>query len=257
MTVQLPNVIFVTGASRSGTTLVSRIVARNEKVAWLREQHYFGDIVPVDSAQQVLSAGQATQTVAWISARYREDLWNARIETCDRTFAQQLVKQLPATDLTAYNLFLRATTALTSTTSPHIPCEQTPRNIFYAHNLLEAYPEARIIHVVRDPRAVLASQKNRWAMRANGNDGVPLSETVRVRMNYHPFTVTRLWNSANAKAQELKQHPRFCIVRFEDLTSDPQTTIRRVCQFLHLEYSAQMLDVPQWGFLSPDKCRTK
>ncbi|NIP95612.1 MAG: sulfotransferase, partial [Akkermansiaceae bacterium] len=39
-----------------------------------------------------------------------------------------------------------------------IPCTQTPRNVYYLREILGAYPDARVIWMVRDPRAVLCSQ---------------------------------------------------------------------------------------------------
>ena len=41
------------------------------------------------------------------------------------------------------------------------PCDQTPRNVFYIKDILELYPEARIINMIRDPRDVLLSQKRK------------------------------------------------------------------------------------------------
>jgi hypothetical protein len=35
--------------------------------------------------------------------------------------------------------------------------------------------------------------------------------------------------------------------RFEDLVADPATETAAICEWLGIEYSAAMLDVPQWG----------
>ena len=40
--------------------------------------------------------------------------------------------------------------------------DQTPRHVFYIGELIEMYPGAKFVHMVRDPRAVLLSQKRKW-----------------------------------------------------------------------------------------------
>ena len=54
-----------------------------------------------------------------------------------------------------------------------IPCDQTPRNVFYIADILELYPEARIINMIRDPRDVLLSQKRKWKRRFLGGSDMP------------------------------------------------------------------------------------
>ena len=69
-------------------------------------------------------------------------------------------------------VFAAAVHQLAQAAGKSIPCEQTPRYIFYARALLEIYPTAQIVHMVRDPRAVMASQKMRWQRRRLAADGV-------------------------------------------------------------------------------------
>ena len=78
--------------------------------------------------------------------------------------------------------------------------EQTPRNIFYISKLLKFYPQAKILHMIRDPRAVLFSQKNRWRRRGLGSN-TPLYNTIRVFVNYHSYTVTNLWKKSDEIGQ--------------------------------------------------------
>jgi hypothetical protein len=128
-----------------------------------------------------------------------------------------------------------------------IACEQTPRNVFYAAELLAALPRVRLVHIVRDPRAVLASQKNRWRLRKLGARNLPFSESVRTWLNYHPLTMANLWVKATQAALRLSEHPRVRIVRFEDLAERPDAEIRALCGFLGVDYEPGMSEVPHWG----------
>ena len=50
---------------------------------------------------------------------------------------------------------------------------------------------------------------------------VPRYESLRVWVNYHPYTMARLWSQATRAALELADHPRVTLLRFEDLVREP------------------------------------
>lgn len=237
--------IFVTGASRSGTTLVSRILGNHSLVLGLRELHYFGELFDPEKGSRSLDHNTLAQLAQQLSARQRDDLWHAQINPEDREFAETLLAEQPCSN--GFELFSRVTKALALAEGKRVPCEQTPRNIFYAKRLLEHYPNAHVVHLLRDPRGVMASQKNRWKMRKLGGGNVPWQELVRVRLNYHPITMSKLWNKATEVALELADHPRCHLIKFEALTDDPEQTVHRLCAELGMEFDPNMLAVPHWG----------
>jgi hypothetical protein len=128
-----------------------------------------------------------------------------------------------------------------------IPCEQTPRNVYYIGEILDIFPEARVINMVRDPRDVLLSQKRRWKRPFLSGGDVPRSQAVRYWINYHPITISKLWNSAVAAGDSWAGDPRVYTMRFEDLVSDPDRHVRNICDFVGIGYDPSMLDVPQIG----------
>lgn len=237
--------LFVTGASRSGTTLVSRILGNHAQVLGLRELHYFGELFDPRSGTHELETKTLVSLAQKLSARQRDDLWHAQVGADDIVFAEDLLAGLPRRD--GFALFAQATTKLAQADGKKIACEQTPRNIFYAKQLLEHYPDAHIIHLLRDPRGVMASQKKRWQMRKLGGGNVPWQELVRVRMNYHPITMSKLWNKATELALALADHPRCHLVKFESLTDAPEQTVGQLCTEIGLNFDPNMLKVPHWG----------
>ena len=68
---------------------------------------------------------------------------------------------------------------------------------------------------------------------------------MRTWVNYHPYTVARLWRGASAIARQLQNHPRLSVVRFEDLLESPEATMRDLCERIHIDYEPAMLDVGQ------------
>jgi len=239
--------IFVTGASRSGTTMLARMLGAHSAIMTLNELHYFGSLWDPDDADRRFSARELSELAAVLLARQNKGLWGERPTEVERAWGRRLVRRLPTADCTAAGLYAAVLRRLSEDARKTFACEQTPRNIFYASRLLELYPQARVVHIVRDPRAVLASQKNRWRVRKLGAAHMPFREMLRSRVNYHPLTMSQLWNRATEQAQRLESHPRVLLLRFEDLAEDPAAGARRLCAFLGLKYEPEMLEVPRWG----------
>ena len=239
--------IFITGASRSGTTLLSLMLRNHRDVFGLKELQYFGDAWDPRDARRRFTRAEAIAAAATMLACQEHGVLAHATGTEHRRQAARLVDALGSSGTDPVELFAGIAHRAAQAGGKKIPCEQTPRYIFYARELLEVYPAAEVVHIVRDPRAVMASQKMRWQRRRMAADGrrLPRYEALRVWVNYHPFTVARLWTRATVAALALADHPRVTILRFEDLVSRPETTLRGLCERLGLEYDERLLDVPQ------------
>lgn len=247
MSMQLPHVaapmIFVTGASRSGTTLMSQVLGRHSEVRSLREMHFFGSKWNIHGESSVLSAREVPMAVAEMLATQhgdRRDRQAAELRDAQRA----VIETLPQGACSA-ELFAATVTTLAQRAGRRIPCEQTPRNIYYARSLLAQFPAARFVHLLRDPRGVMASQKYRWRKRAllASPSNMSRLHQARLWLNHHPYLFARLWNTATADAWALRAHPRFRLVKFEQLIADPERTIRDLCAFLEIDFEPEMLDV--------------
>lgn len=243
---QQARIVFVTGASRSGTTVLSRVLGNHPMILWSRELHYFGDLCPADAARR-LDDQEIEHLAAMVFSRHARNLWEKGPTPPERLRARQLRETLAPEQRTGYGLFSAAMACLAADAGKPIICEQTPRNVFYAQSILEHLPKASFVHLVRDPRAVVASQKNRWKMRMLGASHIPVQETIRTWVNYHPVTMARLWVSATDAGLRLADHPRFRLLRFEDLLTTPEDCVRSLCDFLEVPFERDMLLVPKWG----------
>jgi hypothetical protein len=239
--------IFVTGASRSGTTMLARMLGEHSSVRSFNELHYFGELWDPFAKDVSEARSRLIELATTLLVRETRGLWGGRPTSDDIAWAESVVEQLPLQGATPSALFAAVARRLAADAGKTWACEQTPRNIFYAERLLELYENAYIVHIVRDPRAVLASQKNRWKLRKLGADHLPVSEMLRNRVNYHPYTMSRLWAKANEEALRLRDRPRVRVVRFEDLAAEPEAESRKLCEFLGLPYEEAVLDVPKWG----------
>lgn len=115
-------------------------------------------------------------------------------------------------------------------------CEQTPQNIFYTDDIKSIFPDAKFIHIIRDPRDVLLSQKRKWKRFSQGAKFIPIHETIRAYFNYHPYTISKIWNSVVSKALSEKIYT----LRFEDILKHPRESVMGLCEEVGLSYEKDL-----------------
>lgn len=101
--------------------------------------------------------------------------------------------------------------------------DKTPTNTLDWPRLLECWPDARFIFLLRHPASIVASY-----MR--GHDDRTVESSTR-----HIGRFVEAIEDARAKLPGLT-------VRYEDLTSDPETVSRELCSFLGVPWERGMLD---------------
>lgn len=91
--------------------------------------------------------------------------------------------------------------------------EKTPSNLYAFEAFLNHFPAGRVLYVVRDPRAVIASLLKR---------GMSLRRAISI------------WLVEVAICERLSSHPRVLRVKYEDLVQDTVSTLHRVITFLNV-----------------------
>ena len=243
---KLDKMLFVVGNSRSGTTMMGRILGNHTDVFTFGELHFFGQLwSPASTA--VLAEDATKELAAKLLCIQREGYRTHRQYNNYQKEARELCEGLSDKKLLPPELFSAFLSYETSRNDKSIPCDQTPRNVFYIHEILNYYPQAKIVNMIRDPRDVLQSQKRKWKRRFLGGTDLPIKETLRDWINYHPITISRIWNTAVTAADKFSDNDNVITIYFEKLLADPEKTIEAICDFVKIDFSASMLDVPQVG----------
>lgn len=95
--------------------------------------------------------------------------------------------------------------------------------------------DLRVVHVIRDPRAVAYS----WTTRVQRPEDPSGSYMTR----YSPFRASREWNLQNASLGLLAHGQTPVLrVRYEDLVSGVKPTLRRICEFAGLAVDGSEFD---------------
>ncbi len=237
--------IFISGNSRSGTTMMSRILGNHENIFPFEELHFFDELLSFTSTESSLSDDRAIKLYATLCAVQRNGYFGSRNHENFINEAAESLKNLPG--LSPLQLFDKFLIDESLRNHKTIPCEQTPQTIFSLDTILESYPGDRVIIMVRDPREVLLSQKYKWMRRKFSGGKIPFKESLRARINYHPIIISKIWNSVMRAANRHKNHPSVILIKYEDLIQFPAKTVQRVCDHIGINFSQYMLDIPMAG----------
>jgi hypothetical protein len=238
--------VLVCGSSRSGTTLVARILDRHPQVHALAELHVFEDLWSRGDAHRPLDQAAAEAFAVELLVRQRQlavTFEARRAAVADEAAA--LVSGLPdhSTKAIVLQAFLDSEA---SRAGKRIALDHTPRTVFSLGEALHALPGARAVVTLRDPRDVLASQKHKAGSLFRGQP-FPPHEARRLRAGYHPLTTALLWRGATLASLAARDDPRVLVVPFEELLAAPEAWLERLLAFLGLDPAPGLLDVDRLG----------
>ncbi|MCP4420630.1 MAG: sulfotransferase [Chloroflexi bacterium] len=201
--------IFVGGAPRSGTTLVQNMLDSHPNIFGGPEFIHVPDIIHL---RKRLHGSIAR---GWIDLFCSHD----DVDNELRSLIENLL--LPAADRDEGNKFLS---------------EKTPGNVLVFSELLTLFPEAHFIHVVRDPRATIASMLQ-VGMRAKrkGIETATFTANSRVATNYVKKCLKAGFTVAKAAPEKV------LTIHYERLVIDPERETKKICDFLELGWSDRML----------------
>jgi len=200
--------IFVGGSPRSGTTLVQNMLDSHPDICGAPEFFCIPDILKVrDNLHELIS-------FEWIDTicSYED------VDRCIASLIENLL--LPLADRHG-RTFLS---------------EKTPRNVLVFSDLMNLFPGARFIHIVRDPRAVIASLLQVGKRQKEKGKKVPdytsnvVAAIKHVKEHLH----------AGLAASEASPGRVLTLV-YEKFVTEPEKQTKRLCQFLEIPWSEAMM----------------
>lgn len=235
--------LFIVGNSRSGTTMMGRALGSHPDVFTFKELHFFEELWdPADGLTQLTQA-EAILLASKLLAIQRHNYYEPGDPAAYQLEAHAILTYLKSpTPPALFRAFLKYEAARHGKT---VACVQTPRNLYYLNEILQQYPRARALIMIRDPRAVLLSQKKKWRGKRTGERKFPLKHIIRTWANYHPLTISLLWRSGIQAGMRHAGQPHVKEVIFENLTRQPEPLLQEICDFAGLAYDPKMLAVPQ------------
>jgi hypothetical protein len=205
---------FVCGVTRSGTTLLRLMLDSHPEVAIPGETHWVPKLIKAfERGKQ--DADDAADLIIdhkrWGDFHLDGEALRARVRGLDPVTAADAIRAFYLT--------------YAEREGKHRYGDKTPGYIKEMNRIQRVLPEARFIHIIRDGRDVSLSH---------------------LRMNWGPETYeesARLWRNRIRRAQRMARNvDHYMEVHFEDLVADTEGTLRKVCDFIELEFDPVMLD---------------
>lgn len=207
--------VFIIALPRSGTSWLQGMLGSLPEIATVRETHlvdgYLKGLVNSWHKERQQPAPDGLQAI----------LTEMEFYHCLRGFSDRILAKI-----------------LQFNPSAEIILEKTPDNLNFVELLHRLYPEAYFIHLIRDPRAVVAShlalKKEKWGW---------------VRAEQNQVDLAQKWVRGMEKrdrAAALLQS-KFLEVRYENLKLNQEKVIGKIANFLSLNYTQEQLSqlVPQ------------
>jgi hypothetical protein len=205
---------FVCGVTRSGTTLLRLMLDSHPELAIPGETHWVPKLIKAFERSKQ-SADDAADLVIdhkrWGDFHLDGEELRERIRAIDPVTAADSIR---AFYLTYAEREGKARYG-----------DKTPGYVREMRRIQRVLPEARFIHIIRDGRDVSLSH---------------------MRMNWGPESYAqsaRLWRNRIRKARRMAPDiDHYMEIRFEELVGDTEAVLRRVCDFVELDFDPVMLE---------------
>lgn len=200
--------IFLGGAPRSGTTLLQNILDMHPDILGGPEFLHLPDIMQL--------RGKLRDSVArgWIDLICSAEEVDGRIRDLVAGFLLTFADRHGAKFLS----------------------EKTPENVLVFPRLVELFPESKFIHIVRDPRATVASllEVGKKARR-KGESPAPFAQDVQSAIRHVHRCLVSGFEASRAAPDKV-----YTVV-YERLIRDPEVEGREICRFLGVAWAPEML----------------
>jgi hypothetical protein len=221
-----PPPLFIFGSGRSGTSLLARMLDSHPAIAVPYESHLYNRIYPLVQGAELEGATARERVVRQILSTTEMRHWRplpsveATLAAIRRPGFHGIVDALMRSWIRQRGKARWG--------------EKTPHHTLCWRSILEGFPDVKVVHLVRDGRDVALSFR-----------AAPFGPK-------HVYPAAHHWvrylAAAEAAGSALGSES-FLVVRYEDLVSDPERELRRVCALLGEDYDPTMLayhrhDVP-------------
>jgi hypothetical protein len=211
--------VFIGGCDRSGTTLLGSMLGAHSDCLCVPESQF--KVGALSAGDVDGRAMDAARVLGAISKDRRFRLWEVGIPP-----ASVFEGELGGSYAALIEWIVSRYGARVGRPAPRVWVDHTPSNVRHAVTLLDIFPDARMIHLVRDGRAVAASLLPLpW-----GPNRIDRAARHWVEMVGHGLAAEARWGGS-----------RVARVRYEDVVQEPEATLRRLCAFLQIEYQPRML----------------
>ena len=262
-----PKYIFIVGLPRTGTKLMMNLLENyQEKRCYITVENFFlGRFLKPGVRQKIKHFGTMSQDTnvknlvdAMYNGQFFGEYWkklaNGQLNV-DKNLMLQALLRSDRSDKAIYSTLLRIHTGVPNDNLENVIFgDKSGPHLYYVPVLLEWFPEAKVVHTFRDPRAVLASEHKKLLNKMDRQIKKAKSLQALLLKLIKPFYsiiivlyITTTWlYAARLHARYKQKYPtQYYLSKFEDLITQPEKSVRKLCQFLEIEFHPDMLEPPK------------
>lgn len=216
---------FIVGSDRSGTTLLRLMLTCHPDMAIPPESIFALQLYPAWGTV-TLERGEQMATLCnqlYDNSRFQE--WQVERAGLERAIMDRMPLSFAQLVSLVYETYAQQ----------HQPeatrwGDKNPKYAMHLPWIWSLFPDAKVIHIIRDGRAVFNSflDANRKAGRTLWPEEVSAA--------------ARSWTLRLTRARQHRGNPNYSEVLYENLVTSPETELGRICGFLDLAYDPTMLE---------------
>lgn len=241
--------VFISGFHKSGTTLLlSLLDGHPQLVVFPEELHFFKNVLfERDKAKAIRKkTGFKMFLSNWDHQTWSQGVANFRdgYPEFDGNKLNQLVDEalrIHKSDKDLLLLLIKAFAEVDNVdpTGKLHWVSKTPRDEIFFPVMRKMFgKDFKLVYIVRDPRDVYHSISKRKEIEGK--------QSIRSPRGLITFSV--YWQTqVNRVLHYQKKYENICILRFEDLLTNTENTLKELCQFLQIDYSKELLQSTRHG----------
>ena len=214
------NAIFIIGAPRSGTTLLQSIICSQSSFFTLPDTFFFSVIIPLLGVEY----SNPNKAVNSDDIKIIEDKFHLmngfKINLCSKMHDNMTIRD-------AFECLVQEFNA----DNKEFWVEKTPSHAMYMLAINRFYPDAKFIHIIRDPVDSVGSM---MALR-------PAVSDFRIRYLRVCSNLSKMWENHISAVLKYPYQDNVLHVFYEELVLYPHDNVQNICKFLGVPFEEKML----------------
>lgn len=269
-----PRYVFIVGLPRTGTKLLMNVLENcQDKRCYITPENFFlGRVLRPGVQHKLRSLGDLRQDEQirrlvdqMYAGKFFGEFWDKLAHGKIKIERADLLRRLLVSDRSERSIYLTLLESYAESlaqrpllTDNVILGDKSGPHLYHVPTLLAWFPEAKVVHSFRDPRAVLASEHKKLLnkqrrtiakLEAGGRfwQALLLKLTMPLFSLFIVLYITAAWLYAARLHYKYKRlYPNnYFLSKFEDLVKSPEENVRKLCCFLDIEFHAEMLSPPK------------
>jgi len=250
--------IFIVGPHRAGSTLWHNVIAMKSGVLRLPEARFLGprrqkdfryflrtevgDLSKDENIDKLVRLCFSRKDIPGLAgALWR---WEGLGLVKDPALYQAIAREIKGSDRSLGAIARVIIEELTRFSGNERVCVKFPVDVRHMDKLFDWFPDCRVVHITRDPRALAMSKSNDPSGTAKKVAAHPrFAWVIRKAALALVISQYRLSARMHRRCKGTKNYRLFC---YEDLLANPRRTLLDLCKFTEIDFHEDMLE-PQKG----------